>query len=48
MRQAIAKAIESEIKKQKAQMSIKRLTKEKRAEIEAYSSTIQQLKTLRK
>jgi hypothetical protein len=47
MRQAVAKAIENEIKTQQAQMGIKRLTKEKRAEIEAYSSTIQQLKDIK-
>jgi len=47
MRQAVAKAIENEIKTQQAQMGIKRLTKEKRAEIEAYSSTIQQLKSIK-
>jgi len=47
MRQAVAKAIENEIKTQQAQMGIKRLTKEKRAEIEAYSSTIQQLKNIK-
>lgn len=47
MRQAVAKAIENEIKSQKYQMGIKRLTKEKRAEIEAYSSTIQQLKNIK-
>ena len=48
MRQAVAKAIENEIKTIKTQSGIKRLTKEKQAEIEAYSSTIQQLKTLLK
>lgn len=47
MRQAVAKAIENEIKNQKYQMGIKRLTKEKLAEIEAYSSTIQQLKNIK-
>lgn len=47
MKQAVAKAIENEIKTQQAQMGIKRLTKEKRAEIEAYSSTIQQLKNIK-
>jgi hypothetical protein len=47
MRQAVTKAIENEIKTQQAQMGIKRLTKEKRAEIEAYSSTIQQLKNIK-
>jgi hypothetical protein len=47
MRQAVAKAIENEIKTQQAQAGIKRLTKEKRAEIEAYSSTIQQLKNIK-
>ena len=47
MRQAVAKAIENEIKTQQAHMGIKRLTKEKRAEIEAYSSTIQQLKNIK-
>ncbi len=47
MRQAVAKAIENEIKQQKYQMGIKRLTKEKLAEIEAYSSTIQQLKNIK-
>jgi hypothetical protein len=46
MKQAVANAIENEIKTQQAQMGIKRLTKEKRAEIEAYSSTIQQLKSI--
>jgi hypothetical protein len=39
-------AIDNEIKKQKNLQGIKRLTKEKKAEIVAYSSTIQQLKTL--
>ena len=48
MRQAVAKAIDNEIKTIKDQSGIKRLTKEKQAEIEAYSSTIQQLKTLLK
>jgi archaellum component FlaC len=48
MRQAVAKAIDNEIKTIKDQSGIKRLTKEKQAEIEAYSSTIQQLKTLYK
>ena len=48
MRQAVAKAIDNEINSQKYQMGIKRLTKEKQAEIEAYSSIIQQLKTLYK
>ena len=48
MRQAVAKAIDNEIKTIKDQIGIKRLTKEKQAEIEAYSSTIQQLKTLYK
>jgi len=48
MRQAVIKAIENEINEQKRQLGIKRLTKEKQAEIEAYSSTIQQLKTLYK
>ncbi len=47
MRQAVYNAIESEIKNQKYQMGIKRLTKEKRTEIEAYSSTIQQLKNIK-
>ena len=47
MRQAVAKAIENEIKQQKYQMGIKRLTKEKLAEIEAYSSTIKQLKNIK-
>lgn len=47
MKQAVAKAIENEIKSQKYLMGIKRLTKEKRAEIEAYSSTIQQLKNIK-
>lgn len=48
MRQAVAKAIDNEIKTIKDQSGIKRLTKQKQAEIEAYSSTIQQLKTLYK
>ncbi len=48
MRQAVAKAIDNEIKTIKDQIGIKRLTKEKQAEIEAYSSIIQQLKTLYK
>ena len=47
MRQAVYNAIENEIKNQKYQMGIKRLTKEKRTEIEAYSSTIQQLKNIK-
>jgi hypothetical protein len=47
MKQAVAKAIENEIRTQKNLMGIKRLTKEKRAEIEAYSSTIQQLKNIK-
>ena len=48
MKMAVSKAIDNEIKTIKNQMGIKRLTKEKQAEIEAYSSTIQQLKTLYK
>lgn len=48
MRQAVAKAIDNEIKTIKDQSGIKRLTKQKQAEIEAYSSTIEQLKTLYK
>ena len=48
MRQAVAKAIDNEIKTIKQQSGIKRLTKEKRYWIEAYSSTIQELKTLYK
>lgn len=48
MRQAVAKAIDNEIKTIKDQIGIKRLTKEKQSEIEAYSSIIQQLKTLYK
>jgi hypothetical protein len=47
MKRAVAKAIENEIKIQKAQAGIKRLTKEKLTEIEAYSSTIQQLKNMK-
>jgi hypothetical protein len=47
MRQAVYNAIENEIRTQKNLMGIKRLTKEKRAEIEAYSSTIQQLKNIK-
>ena len=48
MKMAVSKAIDNEIKTIKNKMGIKRLTKEKQAEIEAYSSTIQQLKTLYK
>lgn len=48
MRQAVTKAIENEVNAIKNQMGIKRLTKDKRAEIEAYSSTINELKTLYK
>jgi hypothetical protein len=48
MKMAIAKAIDNEINEQKRQRGIKRLTKQKLIEIEAYSSTIQQLKTLYK
>lgn len=47
-RQAVAKAIDNEINKEKHLRGIKRLTKEKQAEIEAYSSIIQSLKTLYK
>ena len=48
MRQAVAKAIDNEINNEKQLRGIKRLTKEKQAEIEVYSSTIQELKTLYK
>ena len=45
-RKLIAKAIESEVRKQQKIMGIKRLTKAKREEIINYSSIINRIKSL--
>lgn len=47
MRKAVSVAIDIEIQRQKRLMGIKRLTSEKRDEIIAYSSLINQLKNLK-
>lgn len=46
MRGAVTNAINNEIERQKTLQGIKRLTEKRRAEICAYSSIINQLKTL--
>lgn len=48
MKDAASKAIENEVQKEKQRQGISRLTKNKRSEIESYSSIINELKTLYK
>lgn len=48
MKSAVGKAIENQVQKEKQLQGISRLTKNKRTEIENYSSIINELKTLYK